>query len=139
MKTLILRTINRRTIIYLLMCFTFLFVDIGLYAQNVITATGQVLEKGTGEPMVGVTVQEKGTSNGIITDIDGNYAIKVKQGVTLVFTSVGWKKTEIIAKPGKVTVSMEEDSKILEEVVVVGYGMQKKSQSDGSRCINRCG
>ena len=132
MKTLILRTINRRTIIYLLMCFTFLFVDIGLYAQNVITATGQVLEKGTGEPMVGVTVQEKGTSNGIITDIDGNYAIKVKQGVTLVFTSVGWKKTEIIAKPGKVTVSMEEDSKILEEVVVVGYGMQKKVNLTGA-------
>ncbi|KAA6351886.1 TonB-dependent receptor SusC [termite gut metagenome] len=123
---------GRRIMIYLLMCLTLLFFSIGLYAQNVITVEGQVLDKGTNDPVIGVSVVEKGTSNGTITNLDGNFTLKVKPGVVITFTSIGYKLVEQLAQSGKITVYMEEDSKVLDEVVVVGYGVQKKVNLTGS-------
>jgi TonB-linked SusC/RagA family outer membrane protein len=114
------------------MCFTFLSVDIGLYAQNVITAQGQILDQKNKEPMIGATILEKGTSNGTIADVAGNYSIKVKEGATLVISSVGYKNVEVAAKSEHVVIQLEEDSELLDEVVVVGYGVQKKVNLTGA-------
>lgn len=133
MKNLNFKLTSRRRVIFLLVCLSFLFIDIGnLRAQSTITTEGQVMDKSTGEPMIGTTIHEKGTSNGTITDVNGNYSIKVKPGATLLFSSVGYKTAEAIAKAGKVTISLEEDSRVLEEVVVVGYGMQRKVNLTGA-------
>ncbi|KAA6316091.1 TonB-dependent receptor SusC, partial [termite gut metagenome] len=123
---------GRRIMPYLLMCLTFLFFSTGLYAQNVITVEGQVLDKGTNDPVIGVSIIEKGTSNGTITDLNGNFTFKVKQGAVITFTSIGYKRVEQPARQGGITVYMEEDSETLDEVVVVGYGVQKKVNLTGS-------
>jgi TonB-linked SusC/RagA family outer membrane protein len=115
------------------MCLTFLFFSIGLYAQNVITVEGQVLDKETNDPIIGTSIVEKGTSsNGTIADLNGNFKLQVKQGAVITFTSIGYKLVERPAQSGKIIVYMEEDSKTLDEVVVVGYGVQKKINLTGS-------
>ena len=93
---------------------------------------GQVLDAGTKEPMIGVSVLEKGTTNGTITDFDGNYSLNVASGKTLVFSYIGYVTQEIVVSGETVNVSMKEDSKTLSEVVVVGYGVQKKSSVTGA-------
>lgn len=126
------RNLFRRRIVHsLLVCLALLCFDIGLYAQNVITVEGVVADKNTTEPLIGVTVSEKGTTNGTMTDIDGKFALKAKPGAVLVFTSIGYKPVEYPAS-SKMNVVMEEDSKTLEDVVVVGYGVQKKVNLTGA-------
>jgi hypothetical protein len=90
MKNLNFKLIGRRITVFLLMCFTFLFIDIGcMHAQNVITTEGQILDKNTSGLMIGATVQEKGKSNGIITGVNGSSSIKVKQNAIFDISSVG--------------------------------------------------
>lgn len=134
MKNLNFKMTSRRTTVFLLMCLTFLFVDIGMIqAQTTLSVTGTVTDKSNGEPLIGASVLEKGTTNGVITDIEGNYSFKVKSGATIVISSIGYKSMEITAKSGaKATVQLEEDSEILDEVVVVGYGVQKKVNLTGA-------
>ena len=96
-----------------------------------ITVKGTVTD-GTGEPVIVASVLEKGTTNGIMTDIDGNYTLTVKQGATLVFSYVGLTTQEITAKAGVLNVKLEDNNKILDDVVVVGYGVQKKSSVTGA-------
>lgn len=93
--------------------------------------TGKVTDQ-TGEPMIGVNVVVKGTTVGSLSDIDGRYQIEVSQGKTLVFSYVGYKSLETIVKGKIVNVMMSEDTQILEDIVVVGYGVQKKSDLTGS-------
>ena len=83
--------------------------------------------------MIGVKIMVTGTTTGTITDFDGNYTIKVPQGKTLTFSSVGFKSQTIDPK-GRTTidVTLEEDSKVLNDVVVVGYGTMKKSDISGA-------
>ena len=84
-------------------------------------------------PAIGVTVREKGTSNGVVTDFDGNFTINVQPGATLVFTYVGYVPQEIVVgNQSVINVTMKEDSQSLEEVVVVGYGVQKKKLVTGA-------
>ena len=85
-------------------------------------------------PVIGATVMEKGnTSNGVITDIDGNYSINVKPGATLVISYVGYITQEIaVGSQSVINVTIEEDSESLEEVVVVGYGTMKKKLVTGA-------
>lgn len=85
-----------------------------------------------GEPMIGVSIQEKGTTNGVISDFDGNYNLSVKQGAVLVFSYIGYVMQEHQAVAGTLNVTLKEDTKALEEVVVVGYGVQKKSSVTGA-------
>lgn len=74
------QTVYRATALAL-MCLVCMLTDVGIArAQNVINAVGQVTEKSTGLPLIGANVLEKGTTNGVITDIDGNYSLKVKKG-----------------------------------------------------------
>lgn len=95
-----------------------------------ITATGVVIDE-TGEPLIGVSVQAKGTSNGTITDMDGKYTLRTDEGKTIVFSYVGYKRME--QKAGsQMKVQMTSDAELLNEVVVVGYGTMKKSDLTGS-------
>ena len=84
-----------------------------------------------GEPMIGVSVLEKGTANGVITDLDGNFALRVNRGSILVFSYVGYVTQELKAS-ANMKVTLKEDSKSLEELVVIGYGVQKKSDLTGA-------
>lgn len=100
------------------------------FAQKV-SVKGQITDE-NGEPMMSVGVMEKGTDNGVISDFDGNYSIQVKQGATLVFSFIGYANQEIKNPRGTVNVVLKEDAELLDEVVVVGYGVQKKGFVVGS-------
>lgn len=102
-----------------------------LLAQGPVKVTGKVVDN-MGEPMIGVSIQEKGTTNGVISDFDGNYNLSVKQGAVLVFSYIGYVMQEHQAVAGTLDVTLKEDTKALEEVVVVGYGVQKKSSVTGA-------
>ena len=85
------------------------------------------------EPVIGAAVLEKGTSNGTITNLDGEYSLKVSPGATLVFSYIGYKTQEIrVSANTNINVTLAEDAEQLQEVVVVGYGVQKKSSLTGS-------
>lgn len=92
-----------------------------------------VVKDASGESVIGATVAEKGTSNGTVTDLDGHFALMVNHGATLQISFVGYK-TSTVSTAGKneVSVVLQEDSKVLNDVVVVGYGTQKKSDVTGS-------
>ena len=84
-------------------------------------------------PVIGASVMEKGTSNGTVTDLDGNFSLSVKPGATLVISYIGFKTQEIaVGSGGHINVTLEEDNTSLEEVVVVGYGVQKKKLVTGA-------
>ena len=93
--------------------------------------TGTVLEASTDYPIIGASVVEVGTTNGVITDFDGNFELKVKEGAKLQISYVGFKSITVTAKKGMV-VKMEEDSYALQEVVAIGYGSQTKKEITGS-------
>ena len=99
-----------------------------MYAQQEIT--GNVVDP-EGEPIIGATVMEKGTSNGVITDIDGNFKMKVAAGTTLVFSYIGFNTQELPAQNG-MQVQLKEDATELAEVVVVGYTTQRKADLTGA-------
>lgn len=109
-----------------------LFCTTLTYAQT-LTVTGTVTDA-TNAPLVGVTVLIKGTSVGEITDVDGKYTLtKVPANGTLVFSYIGYVTQEVAVKNKKtVDVSLPEDTKALEEVVIVGYGVQKKETVVGA-------
>ncbi|MDE5712316.1 MAG: SusC/RagA family TonB-linked outer membrane protein, partial [Muribaculaceae bacterium] len=101
---------------------------LGIYAQDV-TVTGTVVASTDGEPLIGATVMVKGSSTGTATDIDGKFTIQAKKGSSLLVSYVGYKSQEVKVN-GPMTdvkVSLMEDSEVLDDVVVVGYGTQKKS------------
>jgi len=101
-------------------------------AQNSNKIYGIVSES-SGTPMIGVSVTVKGTNIGTITDLNGNYQINASSNATLVYSFIGYKvKAVEVAGKSKINVSMEEDNKLLDEVVVVGYGIQKKSSVTGA-------
>ena len=99
-----------------------------LYAQTDITGT--VVDE-TGEGVIGATVKEKGTSNGTVTDFDGNFKLKVAAGKTLVISYVGYENIEVAAANG-MKVTMKENASELAEVVVTGYQVQRKADLTGS-------
>jgi len=93
--------------------------------------TGTVVDAASGEPIIGATVLEAGSSNGTITDFDGNFVLNVAEGAQLQFSYIGFQTQTLAAKNGMV-VRMSEETEQLEEVVVVGYGSQKKKEVTGS-------
>ena len=100
-------------------------------AQGQLKVTGKVLDE-LNAPMIGVSVVEKGTQNGVMTDAEGQYAISVKSGAVLEFSYIGYITVEENAVNGTINVNMEPDNEMLEETVVVGYGVQKRSSLTGS-------
>lgn len=101
-------------------------------AQGNKKITGIVLDA-TGMPVFGANVIEKGTTNGTITDMDGKFSLNVERGATLVVSYIGFAKQEIkVANQSNLSIVMKEDSEALDEVIVVGYGTQKKVNLTGS-------
>lgn len=96
-----------------------------------ITVKGHVADS-AGEALIGVSVAVKGGSTGAITDLDGNYSLNVQKGKTLVFSYIGYKVQEIVVTGNVLNVTMKDDSQTLDEVVVVGFGTQKKVNLTGS-------
>ena len=103
---------------------------VALTAQVKVTG---VVKDDTGQGVIGASVMEKGTTNGAVTDLDGNYVITVKQGATLVFSSIGYATQEIpVGGRTVIDVLLKEDAEFLDEVVVVGYGTMKRSDLSGA-------
>ena len=92
-----------------------------------------VVKDATGEPVIGASVIEKGTTNGIVTDFDGAFSLSVSSKATLQVSFIGYK-TEEVAVAGKTTLNivLKEDTEMLDEVVVVGYGQMKRSDLTGA-------
>ena len=106
-----------------------LMVGLTAFAQT--TVQGTVVDAANGEPIIGASILEMGTTNGTITDFDGNFVLNVKPGAKLQISYMGYKTQELNAQPN-MSVKMGEDSELLEEVVVVGYGVVKKGDATGS-------
>ena len=102
-----------------------------MYAQTEITGT--VVDE-LGEGVIGATVKEKGTSNGTVTDLDGNFKLKVAEGATLVVSYIGYDNVEVPATPG-VKIQLKETASELAEVVVTGYQTQRKADLTGSVAV----
>lgn len=105
--------------------------------QQLRVVSGQVVERTNGSPLPGVTVLLKGTSSGVITDSEGRYRIEVPEGAeVLVFSFVGFVKQEVnINQNTVIDIQMEDDVQSLDELVVVGYGIQKKADLTGSVAV----
>lgn len=96
---------------------------------------GNVVSKSDNEPLIGVSILQKGTTNGVVTDIDGNYELQIQGGeTTLVFSYIGLQTQElkVNARTGVLNVAMEDDSHLMDDVVVVAYGVRKKGTIAGS-------
>ncbi|MBO4917352.1 MAG: TonB-dependent receptor [Bacteroidales bacterium] len=107
-----------------------LFLGLSALAQTV-RITGTVIDN-VG-PVIGASVMEKGTSNGAVTDLDGHYAISVRRGAVLQFSSIGYATQEVtVGDRTVIDVTLAEDSEFLDEVVVVGYGTMKRSDLSGA-------
>ncbi len=106
-----------------------LLATTALFAQNKVSG---VVSDDIGA-VIGASVMEKGTNNGVITDLDGQYTITVKPGATLVFSSIGYASQEIVVgSQSVINVLLKEDAEFLDEVVVVGYGTMKRSDLSGA-------
>lgn len=110
-----------------MLCLTLLFPALA-YAQ--IQTSGAVYDD-LGEPVIGATVLEKGTQNGTVTDLDGKFVLQVKNGAVLSVSYVGYASQEVKAGQN-LKITLSEDSEMLEETIVVGYGVQKKSSLTGA-------
>ena len=95
--------------------------------QQTVTVSGVVKDK-KGEPIIGANIMEKGTTNGTITDFDGKYTLKVKNAKSILVVSyIGYQTQEIpVGNGGKKDITMQDDSELMDEVVVIGYGTQRK-------------
>lgn len=101
-------------------------------AQELMKVTGLVVDQNA-EPLIGVTIKVKDDpKGGVVTGLDGDFSIMVQKGKTLVFSYLGYQTKEVAAITSKLKVNMKEDNKVLDEVVVVGYGVQKKSSVTGA-------
>ena len=109
-------------------------IAIGQVWADAQTIHGTVLNAADGEPVIGASVQAKGTSKGTITDVDGKFAIEVEPGATLVVSFIGMTSQEVAAQEG-LTVTLSEDSKELDEVMVVAFGTTTKKSFTGSASV----
>ena len=121
--------LSRRTLTQILILVMFLFNSTIAFAQSKVT--GLVKDK-AGEPLIGVNVVEKGTTNGTITNMDGEFTLDTAQGKTLQFSYIGYKTKEVTVTGSSLTVIMDDDNRTLDEVVVVGYGKMTRKDVTSS-------
>ena len=103
-------------------------------AAAAVKVSGEVMDA-TGEPLIGASVRVKGTDVAVVTDIDGKFSLSAAPGATLLISYIGFKEQEVKVDGSAIKVTMEENSAMLEEVVVVGYGTQKKATMTGSVAV----
>lgn len=112
---------------FLSLCVIFaLMLAIPANAQTNIQVKGTVTDSGTGEPLIGVSVVQKGTTNGTVTDIDGKFELGVPQGTILTISYIGYNSQEVLANSAQIDIKLVESSEALNEVVVIGYGTVKR-------------
>lgn len=102
--------------------------------QQSMVVKGSVVDA-NGYPIIGANVMEKGTTNGTITDLDGNFSLNVSSKAVLVISYIGYKSQEVTVDKSNrksLKISLKEDTELIDEVVVVGYGTQKKATLTGS-------
>ena len=99
-----------------------LFVLLGWSTAFAQVNVSGIVRDELGEPLTGAGVFEKGTTNGVVTDLDGKYVITVREGATLVVSFIGFAEKEFVARAGVIDVTLEEDHNLLDDVVVIGYG-----------------
>lgn len=106
-------------------------------AQNGFRVTGQIISADDNQPVIGVSIIEKGTTNGVITDVDGNYSIMVtKSPTSLQFSYIGMKTVEKeFTAATRFDLKMESSAEMVDEVVVVAYGVRKKGTTTGSMSV----
>lgn len=104
----------------------------GQQQQKEIKVTGRVTDQ-DGNPVIGATVRVEGASTGVITDMEGNYSISIMPGAKLSYSYIGYKTVvKTVSVAGNISVTLQEDTRVIDEVVVVGYGVQKKTTLSGS-------
>lgn len=129
MKDKVIQLRMRHWIFFLFMT----VISFNLAAQNMITVKGKVIDAKNKEGIIGANVVVKGTSNGTITDIDGNYSIQAPGNATLIFSYIGMETQDVPVENRKIiNVSLSESAIALKEVVAIGYGSVKKSDMTGS-------
>ena len=107
---------------FLFLLMSFIMISATALAQKRVY-TGQVVDD-QNEPVIGASVIQKGTSNGGVTDIDGNFSVSVDEGATLVVSYIGYASQEVVAADG-MRITLKTDQEMLDEVVVIGYSVQK--------------
>ncbi len=110
----------------------FLLGSISLSQAQEITVSGVITDKDDGLTLIGVSVIQKGTSIGTTTDLDGNYTITIQKDSTLVFSYVGYDNQEAVASSTTIDIALVAKSELLEEVIIIGYGTQKKTDKTGA-------
>ncbi len=118
------KKVPRVLVAAMLLCFS-----IAAFAQQIVVS-GHVKDA-YGEPIIGANAMLVGTTTGTTTDIDGNFSLKAQQGATIKVSYIGYKPQEVAAAPS-VVVTLQEDAHVLEEAVVIGYGVVKKADATGS-------
>jgi TonB-dependent starch-binding outer membrane protein SusC len=119
---------NKKGLVYLL----FMFLQINFVFSQRINIQGNIKDN-NGVPLIGASVLNATTSEGTVTDVDGNYSIGAAIGNVLVYSIIGHKSQEItVTNTDNIDLVLEEDSEVLDQVVVVGYGVQKKSDLTGA-------
>lgn len=118
--------LSRYVITVVLLCF------FGIAAAQNIEVKGTVVSETTGEALIGVNVLIEGTNSGVITDIDGNFTIDAEQGQSLRFSYIGYETQVVNITEGPMIIRLREEATSLDEIVVVGYGVQKKKLSTGA-------
>lgn len=102
-------------------------------AVQTITVTGNVMDPKENEPLIGASVTQKGTSNGVVTDVEGNFTINVPSDAVLMVTYVGYAAQEIkVNGRTNINIEMLSNAELLDDFVVIGYGVQRKSDVTGS-------
>ncbi|MCM1111119.1 MAG: TonB-dependent receptor [Clostridium sp.] len=108
------------------------FINLTMLAQN-ITVTGTVTDSSDGEPVIGASIRAKGTNIGVATNIDGEFSIVVAPNATLTVNCVGYKPVELkVDGRTKIDITLSTDAEVLDEVIVIGYGTQRKSDVTGA-------
>ena len=109
-----------------------LLLPLSVLAQEV-KVSGTITDAATGDEIIGATVKVEGSTSGAISDVSGNYQVTARVGKNLEFSFVGYKTQVVkVTKAGVINVQLSEDSQVMDEVVVVGYGVMKRSDLTGS-------
>ena len=128
---------NKQMFCFCLLLGVFLSLGMELLAQNNgegnrIIVSGVILDKDSNEPLIGASVFEVDTNNGITTDLDGNFSFEVGESSLIEISYIGYKNQIVLATKEQMTLYMSSDASLLDEVVVVGYGSQRKSDLTGA-------
>lgn len=123
-----MKQVKRKTSIRFMSLLIGLFLSVGAFAQSSVKG---VVKDASGEPVIGATVRVVGADDGAITDLDGNFTIKAAPGAKLQVSYIGYKTVEVPVTANMV-VTLQDDTQLLSDVVVIGYGSVKKSDATGS-------